>query len=67
MFTIIGCLGASVGTVSTTREAVQLVLSQVPVSTKTQDKISTGLARLAVGHSYQVEYGGSGCTVTRLE
>ena len=62
-YNVLGCLGSSVGSVSTIEEAKALVLQQVPISTKTADKLSRQLAKASVGDSVEVDYGGSGCTV----
>lgn len=58
-----GCLGCTVGSVSTIDEARALVLKQLPISIKTADKLANQLAAKGVGGSVAVEYGGSGCTV----
>jgi hypothetical protein len=65
MFTIIGCLGAVVAEVNSTDEAIKSVLSQIPVGDKKQRLMRNALDKLTVGGSYEVEYGGSGCTVRR--
>lgn len=66
MFTVIGCLGSVIGTADSTDQAVSMVQSQVPISTKKVNAMRNALERLATGREYQVEYGGSGCTVRRL-
>lgn len=58
-----GCLGSTVGSVSTIDEATSLVLSQISISTKTVSKVAGKLAKQPVGGKVNVEYGGTGCTV----
>lgn len=58
-----GCLGCTVGSVSTIDEATALVLKQLPISAKTVSQLAGRLSRKAVGGKVHVEYGGTGCTV----
>lgn len=67
MYTVIGCLGSVVAQGVSLGDAVVTVLKQVPISAKKVTAMRNALERLSVGRSYQVEYGGSGCTVTRSE
>lgn len=58
-----GCLGVTVGSVSTIDEATALVLKQIPISNKTMSQLAGRLSRKAVGQWVHVDYGGTGCTV----
>lgn len=58
-----GCLGVTIGSVSTIDEATDLVLSQLPISAKTTAQFAGKLSRKAVGGKVHVDYGGTGCTV----
>ena len=58
-----GCLGVTVGSVSTIDEAKALVLKQIPISNKTATQLASRLASKGVGGRVHVDYGGTGCTV----
>lgn len=58
-----GCLGVTVGSVSTIDEAKELVLKQLPISNKTASQLVARLAKKGVGGRVHVDYGGTGCTV----
>ncbi|EAR2661097.1 hypothetical protein BZF66_06025 [Salmonella enterica] len=58
-----GCLGVTIGSVSTIDEATALVLSQIPISAKTTAQLAGKLSRKTVGGKVHVDYGGTGCTV----
>ncbi len=66
MFNVVGCLGVTVGNADSIDIAVLLVLRQVGIGKKKVQSMRNALSRLTVGHSYHVEYGGTGCTITRL-
>ncbi|QCW18726.1 hypothetical protein SEPL_369 [Salmonella phage SE_PL] len=58
-----GCLGVTIGSVSTIDDATALVLKQIPISAKTTAQLAGKLSRKAVGGKVYVDYGGTGCTV----
>lgn len=58
-----GCLGVTVGSVSTIDEAKALVLKQLPISNKTASQLVARLTKKGVGGKVHVDYGGTGCTV----
>ena len=58
-----GCLGVSVGSMSTIDEAKALVLKQIPISNKTANQLAARLAKRQAGGWVHVDYGGTGCTV----
>lgn len=58
-----GCLGVTVGRVSTVQDATNVVLKQIPISPKTVKLLAGRLERARVGARVHVDYGGTGCTV----
>lgn len=63
VYRVEGCLGVTVGSMSTIDEAKALVLKQIPISNKTASKLASSLGAKGVGGRVHVEYGGTGCTV----
>ncbi len=65
MFTIIGCLGAIVGSTDNVDEVLAILQQQLPISEKTIGRARKALQNNSFKHEYHVEYGGSGCTIRR--
>lgn len=62
-YRIEGCLGCTVGSVSTIDEATAVVLKQLPISAKTVNQLAGKLGRKVAGQWVHVDYGGTGCTI----
>ncbi|AQW88567.1 hypothetical protein pEaSNUABM50_00040 [Erwinia phage pEa_SNUABM_50] len=67
MFNVVGCLGVTIGQADSIDTAITLVQSQITVSDKKRTAMRNALQRLKVGQQYQIDYGGTGCTVQRVE